>query len=109
MRTQGPRAARPPRPAARLTPACSQDELFEWHFTIAGPPDTPFEGGRFHGRIVMPPDYPMKPPDVYLSTPNGARADKPHALSARCRVGRWPSALNGRSVQVASKPTRRYA
>lgn len=49
-----------------------QDELFEWHFTIAGPPDTAFEGGRFHGRIVMPPEYPMKPPDVYLSTPNGA-------------------------------------
>lgn len=58
----------------RLNAACiAQDELFEWHFTIAGPPGTAFEGGRFHGRIVMPPEYPMKPPDVYLSTPNGAQ------------------------------------
>ena len=72
-----------------------QDELFEWHFTIAGPPDTAFEGGRFHGRIVMPPDYPMKPPDVYLSTPNGARHRLPHTLhnsrshSGLCGTGRF--------------------
>ncbi len=45
--------------------------LFEWHFTIAGPPDSPFEGGLYHGKILLPPTYPLNPPVVKLLTPNG--------------------------------------
>jgi Ubiquitin-conjugating enzyme len=26
-----------------------EDNLFEWHFTIRGPADTPFENGLYHG------------------------------------------------------------
>eukprot|EP00736_Rhodelphis_marinus_P011380 Rmarinus@m.15260 len=48
-----------------------EDDIFEWHFTIAGAPDSPFEGGRYHGRIILPPEYPMKPPSIILLTPNG--------------------------------------
>ena len=59
------------KPALNYTAEPLEDELFEWHFTIAGPPETAFEGGRFHGRMVFPPEYPMKPPDVYMLTPNG--------------------------------------
>jgi ubiquitin-conjugating enzyme E2 J1 len=47
------------------------DNLFEWHFSIRGPRDTPFQGGIYHGKIVFPPQYPMKPPDVFFLTPNG--------------------------------------
>lgn len=47
------------------------DDLFIWHFTIKGPRDTPFEGGIYHGKIVFPQQYPMKPPDIYFLTPNG--------------------------------------
>eukprot|EP00160_Parvularia_atlantis_P016258 Unigene5067_Nuclearia_a/m.15542 Unigene5067_Nuclearia_a/g.15542 ORF Unigene5067_Nuclearia_a/g.15542 Unigene5067_Nuclearia_a/m.15542 type:complete len:317 (-) Unigene5067_Nuclearia_a:139-1089(-) len=47
------------------------DDIFEWHFTIRGPPETAFEGGLYHGRIVLPPEYPMKPPSIVLLTPNG--------------------------------------
>ena len=42
--------------------------MFEWHFTIRGPSETDFEGGIYHGRIVLPPDYPMKPPSIILLT-----------------------------------------
>lgn len=45
-----------------------QDNLFEWHFTVRGPPDTEFEDGRYHGRIILPPEYPMKPPSIILIT-----------------------------------------
>lgn len=45
-----------------------QDNLFEWHFTIRGPSDTDFSGGIYHGRIVLPPEYPMKPPSIILLT-----------------------------------------
>lgn len=48
-----------------------EDNLYEWHFTIRGAPDTDFADGIYHGRIMLPPDYPMKPPSIVLLTPNG--------------------------------------
>lgn len=48
-----------------------EDNLFEWHFTVRGPPSTEFQGGIYHGRILLPSQYPMKPPDIILLTPNG--------------------------------------
>uniref|UniRef100_A0A914XSP8 UBC core domain-containing protein n=1 Tax=Panagrolaimus superbus TaxID=310955 RepID=A0A914XSP8_9BILA len=48
-----------------------EDNLFEWHFTIKGPPDSPFEDGIYHGRITLPHDYPMKPPSLMMLTPTG--------------------------------------
>ena len=46
----------------------TQDNLFEWHFTVRGPPDTDFADGRYHGRIILPAEYPMKPPSIMLLT-----------------------------------------
>ena len=73
-----------------------QDNIFEWHFAVRGPPDSEFQvcgaycpiklmvavrccssisvclqGGIYHGRILLPPDYPFKPPSFMLLTPNG--------------------------------------
>lgn len=48
-----------------------EDNIFEWHFTVRGPPGTEFEGGYYHGRILLPTQYPMKPPNIILLTPNG--------------------------------------
>ena len=45
-----------------------QDNLFEWHFTIRGPEGTEFEGGYYHGRVILPSEYPMKPPSIILMT-----------------------------------------
>ncbi|XP_043246805.1 ubiquitin-conjugating enzyme E2 J1-like [Amphibalanus amphitrite] len=47
------------------------DNLFEWHFTVRGPDDSAFEGGVYHGRILLPSQYPMKPPSIIMMTPNG--------------------------------------
>ena len=47
------------------------NDLFVWHFIIKGPPDTAWEGGIFHGKIVFPSEYPNAPPDIYFLTPNG--------------------------------------
>lgn len=47
-------------------------DLFEWHFTLRGPPaPSPFDGGIYHGRIVLPPAYPLKPPSFRFLTPTG--------------------------------------
>lgn len=48
-----------------------EDNLFEWHFTIAGADGTEFENGYYHGRILLPSEYPMKPPSIIMLTPNG--------------------------------------
>jgi ubiquitin-conjugating enzyme E2 J1 len=48
-----------------------ETDLFEWHFTVRGPPDTPFEAGLYHGRILLPAEYPLKAPEIILLTPNG--------------------------------------
>ncbi|XP_074652077.1 uncharacterized protein LOC141906682 isoform X2 [Tubulanus polymorphus] len=48
-----------------------EDNIFEWHFTIRGPMESDFNDGIYHGRIVLPPEYPMKPPSIILLTPNG--------------------------------------
>lgn len=48
-----------------------EDNLFEWHFTIRGPVGTDFEGGLYHGRILLAADYPFKPPNIVFTTKNG--------------------------------------
>ncbi|KAI8076404.1 ubiquitin-conjugating enzyme/RWD-like protein [Gilbertella persicaria] len=48
-----------------------EDNIFEWHFTVLGPKDTDFDGGRYHGRILLPNEYPFKPPEIIFLTPNG--------------------------------------
>lgn len=45
-----------------------EDNLFDWHFTMRGQPSSDFEGGIYHGRIILPPEYPMKPPNIILLT-----------------------------------------
>ena len=46
-------------------------DIMEWHFEVRGPAGTPFEGGLYHGRIMLPPEYPFKPPSIMLLTPSG--------------------------------------
>jgi len=48
-----------------------EDNIFEWHFTLRGPSSSEFQEGIYHGRILLPAEYPFRPPDVMLMTPNG--------------------------------------
>jgi ubiquitin-conjugating enzyme E2 J1 len=49
-----------------------EDNLFEWHFTIRGPPaPSAYAGGIYHGRIILPPQYPLRPPAFRFLTPTG--------------------------------------
>ncbi|KAJ3320659.1 Ubiquitin-conjugating enzyme E2 J1 [Blyttiomyces sp. JEL0837] len=58
-------------PSPELTAAPLEDNLLEWHFTIRGPTEGGFFGGRYHGRLLFPSDYPFKPPNIMFLTPNG--------------------------------------
>ena len=45
-----------------------EENLFEWHFTILGPQGTDYDSGLYHGRIILPTEYPMKPPSIIFLT-----------------------------------------
>jgi len=43
-----------------------------WHFSMVGPADSVFERGLYHGMLVLPNDYPLKPPlSIQVWTPSG--------------------------------------
>ena len=44
---------------------------FEWHFTLRGAQGTDYEGGLYHGKIILPPEFPNKAPDIFYITENG--------------------------------------
>ncbi|EMR10378.1 hypothetical protein PNEG_01630 [Pneumocystis murina B123] len=48
-----------------------EDNIFEWHFTIRGVPGSEFNGGRYHGKIFLPPQYPFRPPSFRFCHENG--------------------------------------
>ncbi|CAJ1447992.1 unnamed protein product, partial [Effrenium voratum] len=44
--------------------------ILEWHFVITGNQD-PYTGGKYHGILEFPDDFPMKPPSIKMLTPSG--------------------------------------
>ncbi|TEB36150.1 UBC-like protein [Coprinellus micaceus] len=48
-----------------------EDDIFEWHCTLRGSPGTEFEGGLYHFRILLPAEYPFRPPSIMMLTPSG--------------------------------------
>ncbi|KAI0685491.1 ubiquitin-conjugating enzyme/RWD-like protein [Cytidiella melzeri] len=58
-------------PCTDYTAAPLEDDIFEWHCTIRGPSGTEFDGGLYHFRILLPTEYPFRPPSVMMLTPNG--------------------------------------
>ena len=48
-----------------------ESNILEWRFVMKGAPDTPYEGGFYHGKLTFPQDYPWKPPSVQMITPSG--------------------------------------
>ncbi|EFY97615.1 ubiquitin-activating enzyme E2 family protein [Metarhizium robertsii] len=58
-------------PSPDYTAEPLETDLFEWHFTLRGPPNSVYGEGIYHGRIVLPPTYPLRPPSFRFTTPNG--------------------------------------
>ena len=45
------------------------DDLSQWTFHVAGPPDTAYEGGCWRLRMYFPSEFPFEPPQLHFSTP----------------------------------------
>ena len=52
---------------------CSPDpeNIFIWYFVVFGLYDCPYEGGFYMGKIIFPPEYPWKPPEIRMLTETG--------------------------------------
>eukprot|EP00037_Helgoeca_nana_P029174 m.347082 g.347082 ORF g.347082 m.347082 type:complete len:232 (+) comp27919_c0_seq4:1891-2586(+) len=48
-----------------------EENILEWHFCLLPPPGTPYSGGQYHGKLILPADYPFRPPSVMMITPSG--------------------------------------
>ncbi|GAA5976528.1 hypothetical protein JCM11641_001330 [Rhodosporidiobolus odoratus] len=46
----------------------NDNNVYEWQAAIDGPPESPYDGGRFNLRITLPSDYPFRPPKVQFMT-----------------------------------------
>lgn len=51
--------------------APEENNMYNVHFVMPGPDETPFEGGLYHGMIRLNPSHPLLPPNVYMFTPSG--------------------------------------
>ncbi|KAK3327342.1 ubiquitin-conjugating enzyme/RWD-like protein [Cercophora scortea] len=58
-------------PSPDYTASPLETDLFEWHFTFRGPPNSAYASGIYHGRIVLPPSYPLAPPMFRFLTASG--------------------------------------
>lgn len=54
-----------------ITVAADESNILEVHYVIEGLEKTPYAGGFYHGKLVFPKNYPMKPPSVIMMTKNG--------------------------------------
>ena len=43
-----------PPPYIRAKPL--ESNIKEWRYVLQGPPDTPYEGGIYQGKVLAPPD-----------------------------------------------------
>ncbi|KAI3378893.1 hypothetical protein SNEBB_003999 [Seison nebaliae] len=48
-----------------------QNDILKWRYVIKGPKNTAYENGIYCGKLEFPSDYPIRPPNIYMTTPNG--------------------------------------
>ena len=48
-----------------------EDNILEFHFCVEGPPNAPYQGAYYHGKLIFLANYPMNAPQVEILTPNG--------------------------------------
>jgi len=59
------------KPLEHITAVPRETNILEWHYVIAAPKGSAFEGGFYHGTVTFPATYPFKPPSIQMLTPNG--------------------------------------
>lgn len=61
------------------------ENMFNVHFILPGPEDTPYEGGLYHGMIRLNLQHPVKAPNIHMFTPTGRFVAEGYPLSSGSR------------------------
>ena len=50
----------------------SDTDMLTWHYVIFDlPENSPYFGGQYHGKLIFPRDYPLRPPAILMCTVSG--------------------------------------
>ncbi|GAN06842.1 ubiquitin-conjugating enzyme [Mucor ambiguus] len=89
-----------PAPGISATP--HDDNLRYFDVIVAGPTQSPFEGGIFHLELFLPEDYPMGPPKVrFLTKIYHPNIDKLGRICLDILKDKWSPALQIRTVLLS--------
>ena len=55
-------------PPSYISAGPVNDNLYEWEAVLIGPKETPYQDGIFILEVLIPNDYPIKPPNVIFKT-----------------------------------------
>jgi len=55
-------------PKCHVTVEALEDDMINLHGKFVGPPDTPYEGGKYEVEIKISNEYPFKPPEMRFIT-----------------------------------------
>merc|ERR1711988_1217037 len=89
-----------PAPGINATPY--QDNLRYFNVIIAGPTQSPYEGGIFKLELFLPEDYPMAPPKVrFLTKIYHPNIDKLGRICLDILKEKWSPALQIRTVLLS--------
>jgi len=55
----------------KMTVEPNEANMLEIHYVIEGSKGSVYEGGVYHGKLIFPKEYPLRPPGVMMLTPSG--------------------------------------
>ncbi|KAL0082216.1 ubiquitin-conjugating enzyme E2 N [Phycomyces blakesleeanus] len=89
-------------PAPEISATPHDDNLRYFDVIIAGPTQSPFEGGVFRLELYLPEDYPMAPPKVrFLTKIYHPNIDKLGRICLDILKDKWSPALQIRTVLLS--------
>ena len=79
-----------------------ENNVLLWYFLVKGLDESDYEGGYYLGKIIHNKDYPFKPPDFMMLTPNGRfLTDKKICISnSSYHSSEWSSSWTIRAILI---------
>jgi ubiquitin-conjugating enzyme E2 D/E len=73
----------------------NETNIKNWEAIIIGPSGSPYEGGKFKLNIIIPNDYPFKPPQItFVTKIHHPNISKTGEICIDILKGQWSPALN---------------
>ncbi|KAL3482344.1 ubiquitin-conjugating enzyme/RWD-like protein [Aspergillus californicus] len=80
-------------PDGIIVELANESNLYEWKIFMDGPEGSPYHKGKFHVKLVLPTEYPFKPPTVSFVTkiyhPNVTNDDKGSMCLGMLKADEW--------------------